>query len=183
VADGVTVEIHGLTQLAKTLEQDLPEAMAKRAIRESLHAGGEVVAAAIESSAKGELAEDVAVVVHVTNERNLSGYALIGPAYNKAAAVTRKRGLYAGRADPTSVPGVFGLFVELGHGPPGTHRERQRAKRRGQAIEFGDHETPPHPFMGPAFESSKDEALSAILETLRDGIAEAARQVRKPLQK
>jgi hypothetical protein len=181
--DGVTVEIKGLTQVARTLEQDLPEAMAKGAIRESLHAGGEVVAGAIESSAKGELAEDVAVVVHVTNQKNLSGYALIGPAYNPAARVVRKRGLYAGQPDPTSVPGVFDLFVEKGHGPPGVHRERQRAKRSGREIEFGNHETPPHPFMGPAFDSSKDEALSAMVDSLREGIAAAAKQVAKPLQK
>jgi len=177
--DGVSVEIKGLDVLAKTLEQDLPEAMAKGVIREALRDGGDVIAQAVEAGAPGELADDV-VVVRVSNEREgLAGYALIGPSYDKSKMVTRRRGKYAGQPDPTSVPGVFGLFVEKGHGPPGVHRERQQAKRSGRQIEFGDHETPPHPFLGPAFENSKDEALSAIVDSLRSGIDEVAKKVAK----
>jgi len=117
------------------------------------------------------------VVVRISSRSSLSGIAMIGPAYDKSKLVTRKRGLYAGRPDPSSSPGVFGLFVEKGHGPPGSHRSHK--KKTGRALEFGGHQTPPHPFLGPAFDSAKDEALEAIIETLREGIEEAVKEVAK----
>lgn len=177
MADGITFEIKGMAELAKTLEQDLPEAMAKRAIKDALRAGGEVIANAAEANAKGELAESMTVVVRISNRSSLSGIAMVGPAYDRSQLVTRKRGLYAGRPDPTSSPGVFGLFVEKGHGAPGTHRSRQNKSAR--EMELGGHGTPPHPFLGPAFDSAKDDALQAIIDTLREGIDEAVKEVAK----
>ena len=183
MADGVTTKINGLAQLAKTLEQDLPESMSKGVIREALHAGGAVIATEAEASAprrSGELAEDIVVAVRVgTSRYGLNGVAFVGPAFDRSNLRTRKRGKYAGQQDPSTSPGVYGKFVETGHAPPGMAAEKRKAKRKGIEIEFGGHDTPPQPWLGPAFNSSQSEALDAIVSTLRDGIAEAARKVAK----
>lgn len=180
MADGVTVEVKGLTQLAKTLEQDLPEKMSKGVIRDAMRAGGDVVASAAEANTKGELAEDVVVVVRVANTpHGLAATAFIGPGFDASQLRTRKRGKYAGKPDPTTSPGVFGKFVELGHAPPGMAAEKRQAKRKGIEIEFGGRETPPHPWLGPAFNSSESEALDVIVSNLREGIDQAAREVAK----
>lgn len=178
-----TVEIKGLDQLAKTLEQDLPEKMAKGVIRDALEAGSHVIEQAIKSSApvkSGELSEDIVSKITVRNNRGgLSAVAIIGPEFSMTGLKTRKRGKYAGQPDRTTSPGIYSLFVELGHAPPGMGQEKKAAKRKGFQIEFGGKDTPPHPFMGPAFEGAKEEALNAIVDALRSGIEEAARAVAK----
>lgn len=169
-----TVEIKGLTELARTLEQEIPEKLAKSVIRNALNAGVEVIEEAIESSApvrSGELKESIVSRTQIENARGgLRGFAVVGPGY-------RVSGKKSGKS--TDDPGVYALFVEKGHGPPGTAREKRLAKRRGVAIEFGDRATPPHPFMAPAFESVKAEALDAIVDSLRSGIEEAAKSAAK----
>jgi hypothetical protein len=175
------VQIRGLSELARTLQQDLPDTMAKRCIRESLHAAGEVVAQAAEAAAPvgdakdphaGALKDDIGTVVRV-DPGAMGGYALIGPLYNRSKLIARN-----GRTATTDSPGVYGMFVEVGHGPPGMAKEKRAAHRRGIELEFGGRETPPHPWLRPAWEASKGEALSALLGTLRETISESARQAR-----
>lgn len=174
------IEIKGLAELARTLEQDLPEKMAKSVIREALQAGADVFSSAIASSApvkSGELSEDIVSRVVVRNDSGrLYAYASIGPGYDLSQARIRKR---TGQADRTTIPGIYALFVERGHVGPGLHREAQAAKRRGVQIEFGSGSTPPHPFMTQAFEGAKQNALDAVIDSLHNGIEAAAREVAK----
>src|SRR5579872_1473566 len=167
MADGVTVEIKGLSQLAQTLERDLPEQLAKRTIRDAMNAGADVVAEAAESSApvlSGELSEDIITKVKVENSRTgLRATAFIGPGYNASQLKTRKRGKYAGRPDSTTSPGVYGAFVEKGHAPPGKAGEKRKARRAGIDIEFGGKATPPHPWLAPAFQHAESAAVDAIV--------------------
>lgn len=183
MADGVSIKISGLDQLAKTLEQDLPEKMAKGVIRDALRAGAEVIQSAAESSApvrSGALKEDIVAKVNVSNTRSgLAATAFIGPGYDRSALKTRKRGKYAGKPDSTTSPGIYGEFVEVGHAPPGKAAEKRSAKRKGIQIEFGTGSTPPHPWLAPAFNSSSSQALDAIVASLREGIDEAAKAVAK----
>lgn len=165
----VSINIKGLQDLARTLERDLPEAMAKGVIRDALRAGAEVVQDAAEQAAAehrrtGELEEDIGVAVRVKNDKSLHGVAFVGPLYEGAG---------------TNDPGVYGKFVEEGHAPPGKGREKSAARRRGIELEFGGKDTPPHPWLRPAWEGSKDQALDAMIESLRDGIQEAAQSVKK----
>lgn len=165
----VSVNIKGLQELAQHLERDMPEAMAKGVIRDALEAGGEVVQAAAEQAATehrrtGELEESIDVVVRVKNDKSLHGVAFVGPVYEGSG---------------TNDPGVYGKFVEEGHAPPGKGREKSAARRRGIELEFGGKDTPPHPWMRPAWEGSKDQALDAMVESLREGVEGAAKQVNK----
>ncbi len=171
----ILFSIDGLPEMAKKLD-DIAQAVAGPIAAEALQAGGEVIARQAEAnihSVSGALAEDIIV----TRVKGKAGerYVLIGPGFNPESfrrSVVR-RGKYATEApaaDQTTNPGVYGLFVEVGHGPPGVHRERQRAKRNGVQIEYGSHETPPHPWLGPAFEATKDEAVEVMAQTIRENL-------------
>jgi len=173
----MTVQIKGLSELASTLQRDLPDAMAKNCIRQSLHAAGDVLASAQEANAPvltGAMKADIGAAVRV-DPGALGGYAVVGPLYNRGKLAPRKSGIVVS----SDSPGVYDVFVELGHAPPGEAKNKRMARRKHIELEFGGRETPPHPWMRPAWESSKDEALAALVGTLRDGISESVKEVNK----
>lgn len=53
----------------------------------------------------------------------------------------------------------------------------------GRFIEFGTVKMSPRPFLKPAFESKKTEAVAKMRETLDRGIAEATAKFKKPVSK
>lgn len=169
-------------QLERNLQQ-IPAQLESRIAREALQAGGEVVQTAAENSAprrSGELAEDIVVKVHVSTSGDFhDNYVLIGPGYDRGQVRIRKRGKYAGRPDPSTSPGVFGKFVELGHAPAGGAGEKRRARRKGIEIEFGGRETPPHPWLGPAFDSSKESAVERMAGVMQAGLVAVASELQK----
>jgi hypothetical protein len=99
----------------------------------------------------------------------------VGPLYNRGKLAPRKSGIVVS----SDSPGVYDVFVELGHAPPGEAKNKRMARRKHIELEFGGRETPPHPWMRPAWESSKDEGLAALVGTLRDGISESVKEVNK----
>jgi HK97 gp10 family phage protein len=163
--------------------QEIPAQLEAKIARQALQAGGEVLQSAAEASAprlSGELAEDIVIKVHVNTAGNFhDNYVLVGPGYDRSRLKIRKRGKYAGQADSSTSPGVYGKFDELGHAPPGGAADKRRARRRGIEIEFGGRETPPHPWLGPSFESSKEPALDAMGEVMRAGLVAVASELQK----
>jgi len=170
----ILFSIDGIPELAKKLD-GISEVVAGPIAGEALEAGGEIIAAQAEEnihSVTGALAADVVVVTRAKSEQG-QRYVLIGPGFDKEnfRRSVQRRGRYANEApaaDQTTNPGVYGLFDEIGHGPPGVHADRQRAKRSGKQIEFGDNETPPHPWLGPAFETREEEALEKVAEVIKE---------------
>lgn len=161
----LTVNIKGLSQLARTLERDIPEALAKSGIKNALIAAAKPV----ETSARhyaaahrvtGDMESDIGSTVKVSTGKSLHGTALVGPLYKNKG---------------TDDPGVYDLFVEEGHGPPGSAKERRAAARRGVEVEFGGKNTPPHPWLRPAWEESKDEALNVLISTLTEEVEAAGK--------
>jgi hypothetical protein len=86
-------------------------------------------------------------------------------------------------ADQTTNPGVYGYFLEVGHRAPGqglTHnldyRRAQRAlAKQGKKLntyttpssrDYGHLSTAPYPWLKPAFDGSKDEAVSKMAEVI-----------------
>jgi HK97 gp10 family phage protein len=176
MADGIAFHLDS-RQLEQNM-QAIPAQLEAKIARQALTAGGEIVQAAAEASApkkSGELAEDIVIKVHVNTSGDFSdNYVLIGPGYDRSRLHIRKRGKYAGQPDSSTSPGVYGKFVEEGHAPAGGAIEKKRARRRGIEIEFGGRETPPHPWLGPAFNSSKDEALETMAEVMQAGLVAVA---------
>lgn len=164
--DQITVEVRGLAQLGRAL-QSIPAVLATRVMREALHAAGDVMAAAAEATApvlSGELKSDIIVKVHVSGGLD-SNYVLVGPGYDRGSLRVRgvrrnRRGALEADVDTTDSPGIYGGFVEEGH-----------------AIEFGNGEVPPHPWLRPAFEASKEEAVEVFATYVRAGLEAIAAAV------
>ena len=175
--DGITsTGVQGLEELLRRLDQ-LPVGLARQIARPALEAAGEVIQAAAEASVPrktGELAEDIIVVVKVSGDLR-ENMVEVGPGYPGPGMKTRKRGKYAGRADSTTSPGIYGRFVEGGHGMAGyswasRFGSAKQRRRTGRQIELGSHDVPPHPFLRPAFEASKDEAIAVLTEHTREAL-------------
>jgi HK97 gp10 family phage protein len=179
--DGVSFHLDS-RQLEQNM-QSIPAKLESKIAHEALSAGGTVVQSAAEASAPSrtrELKEDIVVKVHVNVSGNFrDNYVLIGPGYDRSKLKARKRGKYAGAVDSSTSPGVYGKFVEVGHAPPGMATEKRKARRSGVEIEFGGRETPPHPWLQPAFESSKDEALQTMAEVMQGGLVAVAASLQK----
>jgi HK97 gp10 family phage protein len=179
--DGITFHLD-TAQLERNM-QAIPAQLEGKIARQALTAGGQIVQAAAEASAPkrtGELAEDIVIKVHTNTSGNFAdNYVLIGPGYDRSKLKIRTRGRNAGKADSSSSPGVYGKFVELGHAPAGKAQEKKRARRSGLEIEFGGRDTPPHPWLAPAFQASKGAALEAMAEVMQAGLVSVAATLQK----
>jgi HK97 gp10 family phage protein len=175
--DGIAITgVTGLEDLLRQLDR-IPLALSRGIARDALQAAGEVIQAAAESSAprrSGELAEDIVVQVRVSSDfRN--NRVLVGPGYPGPGLRTRTRGRYAGRQDSSTSPGVYGGFVERGHGMAGySWKSRfgsaKQRRRTGRQIELGSHDVPPHPWLAPAFSSSQDAAVQVLADRTREAL-------------
>lgn len=70
----------------------------------------------------------------------------------------------------------YSAAVELGHGFPGT-RQRLHGTSRAEFLrqtEFGTSQVPPHPFMRPAWENTKDRIVDKFAEEAGKGIEKVA---------
>ena len=177
MADGITITgVTGLDEVLRRLDK-IPLALARNVAQPALQEAGEIVQAAAEASAprkSGELAEDIVVKVNVSSDLRLARVS-IGPAYDASALKTRKRGKYAGRQDSTTSPGVYGAFVERGHGTAGyswasRFGSAKQRRRTGREIEFGSHDVPPHPWLAPAFAASQDAAAQVLVDRTREAL-------------
>jgi HK97 gp10 family phage protein len=172
VATGVT----GLEELLRRLDR-IPLVLSREVARDGLQAAGEIIQAAAESSAPrrtGELAEDIIVELRVSGDLR-SAKVVVGPGYDASSLKTRKRGKYAGQQDTTTSAGVYGGFVERGHGMPGySWKSRfgsaKQRRRSGREIELGSHDVPPHPWLKPAFDSSSEEAVQVLIDSTKDAL-------------
>ena len=176
--DGITgTGVRGLEELARRLAK-IPIVLAREVARPALQEAGELIQAAAENSAprkSGELEEDIIVAVTVSSDLSRA-HVRVGPGYPGPAGLkTRRRGRYAGQQDRTSSPGVYGSFVERGHGMPGFSwasrfgSARQR-RRSGRQIELGSHDVPPHPWLRPAFEATKDAAVDVLASRTKEAL-------------
>ena len=175
--DGLTITgVTGLDEVLRRLDR-IPLALSRNVARDALQEAGEVIQAAAEASAprkSGELADDIVVQVLVTGDLR-SARVVVGPGYDPSALKTRKRGKYAGRQDSSSSPGVYGGFVERGHGMAGyswasRFGSAKQRRRTGRQIELGSHDVPPHPWLAPAFASSQDAAVQVLLDRTKEAL-------------
>src|SRR5580658_3349178 len=169
-------EVSGVAELARRLDQ-LPLALAQQVARPALEDAGAIIQAAAETNAAqhritGELEEDVIVVVKIGSDLG-NMRVLVGPGYPGPGLKTRKRGKYAGQQDSTTSPGVYGGFVERGHGEAGyswasRFGSAKQRRRTGRQIELGSHDVPPHPWLKPAFDASAPAAVQVLMDRTKE---------------
>jgi len=178
--DGISFHLDS-RQLQQNM-QSIPAQLELKIARKALQVGGEIVQAAAEASAPyktGALKADIVIKVHTNASGDFSdNYVLIGPGYDRSNLRARHRGAHAGVLDTSSSPGVYGKFVELGHAGPGMAREKRQSKRRGVPVATGN-DTPAHPWLKPAFDSSKNAAMAAMAEVMQSGLVAVASTLQK----
>lgn len=181
---GITSTVTGLPDLLRRLDK-VPLALSRNVAREALQEAGEVIQAAAEASApklSGALADDIVVQVKMSGDFT-NNRVIVGPGYPGPGLITRTRGKYAGRPDSTTSPGVYGGFVERGHGMSGFSWKSRfgsasQRRRSGREIELGSHDVPPHPWLAPAFQASKEAAVEVLAERTREGLGRISEEVR-----
>lgn len=150
------VKITGLKELQKALKA-MPEAGKKAVLSRALSKAAKPVETHAELNAPwltGDLAISVQTVIRDNLRNKDAVLAVIGP------AMTQYRQL------KTPVPGRRGKSrtYQIG-GTPGVY---------GYFVEFGTSDTPARPFMRPAFEGNKGQALGIIKSELTAEVSKVA---------
>src|ERR1700749_1715747 len=152
MSDGtVTAKITGLDQLEQRLLEEGPKA-AKKVLRRGGNRSGEVMRSAIQAGASKHVEEGFleSHIVMITKADGSNGRLLvvIGPqgdaGYIKGATREGKNVTFKG--------------------------EIHYADVAARMLEFGSKHQPPTPFMGPAFDSSSDEALAVFIDETWNGL-------------
>lgn len=181
----IKFELDGLPELGQRLDR-IATVVTGPIAKEGLTAGAEIIQAQAQANVHkltGALGRDVVIVVRLYYQQG-ELYALIGPGWDPEnfRRSTQRRGRYANEApsaDQTTNPGLYGMFLETGHRAPGSglaHNleykreayEAHKAHKKVNTAEFGTLSTPPYPWLGPAFESRKEEALETVAEVIRE---------------
>lgn len=183
----VIFSIEGIPELNARLD-NIATAVANPIAKAALQAGGEVVQAAAEDTVRrltGALAADIVVVTRMRQD-GAEKYVLIGPgwteAYQRGIGPANRGASSRQAANRGSNPGLYGLFLETGHRAPGKglahdtafRRDSAAAKKRHQKVnthDYGHLSTPAYPWLEPAFNESKDEAMQKMADTIHDGLA------------
>jgi HK97 gp10 family phage protein len=149
----VTIKISGLDELEQRLT-DLAPKMAKKVIRKAGKAGGEIIRSAIAARAPrltGNLDQHIVMTTRADGSKGTL-VVVIGPqklaGYFKGATREGKNVTFKG--------------------------EIHYADVAARMAEFGSKHQPPRPFMGPAFDSSADQALGAFVNSLSDSLSDLA---------
>lgn len=168
----VSVKISGLKELDKALAL-LPKAAAKSTLTRLVKMAGEPIAQAASSMAPretGELSSSIKVSTRIVNSVGKKDYASVMKAGGSKKEA--RSALLSARAG-----GVSDSFVIAYVGP-------EKAKTKGDAIkrivqEFGSRKMSAHPYMRPAWEAKKNEALRIIRDGLASEIIQTARRIGK----
>lgn len=149
MADNVRIRTEGFAELAERLKQLGPR-VAKNALRRAVSSGAAVVRNDARSRAPvdtGEMKKDI----QIKREKD-------------------ERGSFMAK---------YAVFVRSGKKSrmSGRARDVQKDSFYWKFLEYGTSKMPAQPFMRPAFEARKEEALKVIGEKLDEGIQKAAREL------
>lgn len=156
MADDVTVEIKGLEELQKALEE-LPRKVATKGMRAALKDGAEPIREAMVANAPkhtGFLSEHFGTKISIRRDE-LAGSAFIGP-QGKVDYPLDENGTYRIVKDESGK-----IIAKVG---------KKAVATVARFLEFGTSKMAAHPFMTISFESMKSVALDRIIARLRDVI-------------
>jgi len=166
-----SVTVTGLKELDAALAQ-LPRAAAKGAMQRALVKGGAPIAqhaAALAPRDTGELAGSMAVSTRVQNKVGKAEFAAV-----MRAGGTRAEAGVALRAARKAAKGT-GSFAMVLVGPTKANNKDDAIKRIVQ--EFGSKRMAPNPYMRPAWDSEKANALAIIRKEMANEIMVSARRI------
>jgi HK97 gp10 family phage protein len=164
----ISVQVSGLKELDRALGE-LPKSVAKATLVRTLKKAGEPIAQAARAAAPiddGTLRDSIVVSARLKNKVGMAEF---------GAALKAGLGIGAARSalrDARRAAGG-GSFAEMYVGPS----LGKGVLRYAHLQEFGTSKHAAHPFMRPAWDSEKDNALSIIRRELGNEIMAAARRV------
>lgn len=147
----VEVKLTGFKELSQALKELGPR-VARNSLRRAVSSGAAVVRNEARRRARkdtGEMAKDV----QIKRERDTKG----------------------------AMSATYSVFVRSGKKSrlSGKSRDVQKDSFYWRFLEFGTSKMPAHPFMRPAFEAKRMQALEAIQAKLDEGVQKAAAEARK----
>lgn len=160
--DGVTIHIDGLEGIEQKL-RELPDKVERKHVRAAVSAGSGIV--------RDEMRERAPVYLEVDHAGRPKPVAAGHPPPG-----TLKRSVYRKFVEQHN--GRTKYVVGVRHG-----KKMQSVGKRGTnldafyffMVEFGTVHMPKEPFMRPAFDAKKYEALDAMVKRLQQGVSEEAR--------
>lgn len=165
----VMVSVSGLRELDRALGM-LPKSTARNVLKRTLDKAAQPIVAEAKRQVPvktGTLRDSITASTRIKNKTGSAEFASAMKAgLGKAAA--RSALLAARRANKGQ-----GSFAETYVGPA----RGKGVIRYAHIVEFGSNDTAPHPYMRPAWDSTKDQALSIIKAELGNEIIKAARRV------
>jgi len=173
----ITVRVEGLSESKEAL-RELPKSLQKAAVRRVLVMAAEPIRAAAAGYAPrdtGELAESMTIATSFDNPVGKSEYgAVLARGGTKKQAVQALRDARRGSSSGSKPP-----FVWVG---PAAAKDKAGAIKR-IVQEFGSKFQRPHPYMRPAWDSEKENALSIFARELATEIERTAARYRARLAK
>lgn len=167
----VSVEVKGLKELDAALAQ-LPPSIGKAVLKRTLVKAGQPIAdrarelAPVQAGGKQQLKRSITVSAKL---KNPVGMAEFGAALRAGLGIGAARSALRGARRAAKASGEV-AFAEMYVGPsveaPHAH-----------FLEFGTRKMTPRPYMRPAFDSEKDNALAIIRRELGTEIIAAAKRV------
>ena len=145
-----SIKLIGGKELDRKLKA-LPRKVAKKILRQALRAGAKIILAQAKANAPvatGQLKKSLKVRAMKRTRKGTVGF-----------KVQTKAGDFKGDE-------FYGSFLEYGF---------RRGKRPGKGAEYTREIVPAQPFMRPAFDSKKDEAVAVISKELSAKIVTAAK--------
>lgn len=166
----VTVQVSGLKDLDRALGE-LPKSVAKATLVRTLKKAGEPIAQAARAAAPvddGTLRDSIAVSPRIKNKVGMAEFAAV----MRQSGGMNIAGARQALRDARRAAGG-GSFAEMYIGPA----RGKGVIRYAHLQEFGTSNHAPHPFMRPAWDAEKDNALRIIRQELGNEIIAAARRV------
>jgi HK97 gp10 family phage protein len=163
-----TKTLHGLDGVLAALKALPPEIVSKNGgpVKSALRKGGVVIQKAAQENVRRVVTNTQAKGYTSTEVLEKAIVVRRDPNPQRSGAAERYRVLIArGRK--------YGDRLNKKGGKPLT------AVMTGRWLEFGDERQPAEPWMTPAFMSSKERALSTVVDELRKGVDRAIRKVSK----
>lgn len=160
MANSELIHVQGLDQLARALKE-LPMRVARNSLRGAVYAGAKLI----------------------RDEARLKAPVASNPLANKEPPGTLRRSVIMKQIPQLSNNERQTFFVTVRHGK----KYRNQGKRGNLSqdawywrfVEFGTVKMAARPFLRPAFESKKHQALAAIKNRLSERIEQAVQELRK----
>lgn len=153
----VRVEIHGLDQILRRIKALPPELGATRGgpLRKALRAGAKVI-------------KDEAIANAPESDEGSGGFP---PGRLKRSIRVRTE------RHPEKLGATEAMIVDLRRGS--RRNQKTDATRYGSYVELGTAKTDPQPFLRPAFDTKKHEALRVIVKAMEKAVTAAEKKLSK----